>query len=298
MLQSGSASGASSSGSLISSQGSQQLGRQTHLPTTLLYHQRWASHSSQGSLSKPVTCKLAGLRAFAATPSPTGEGGAGSAKNEVHSSHLAVFVSGGGSNFKSIHAACQRGQIKGEVALVVSNVPTCGGVLYAQDHDIPTLIYPASKKKSVEGMTADELLSALKHQFEVDFILLAGYLRLIPPEIVRAYNCRILNIHPALLPAFGGKGFYGMRVHEAVVASGARFSGPTVHFVDEEFDRGPILAQRAVPVYPSDTPGDVQARVLRQEHIVYPECVAALCDGRVSWRDDGVPILWDGGKQV
>ena len=144
---------------------------------------------------------------------------------------------------------------------------------------------------------------------------------------MRAYKRRILNIHPALLPSFGGKGLYGQRVHEAVVRSGARFSGepgvahsalhtvqplprarapthphpppsfhaapgPTVHFVDEEYDTGPILAQAVVPVLPTDTPQRLAARVLEQEHQLYPRGVAALVQGRVSWRADGVPVLW------
>lgn len=96
------------------------------------------------------------------------------------------------------------------------------------------------------------------------FIILAGYMKLIPSQLVRAYHRAILNIHPGLLPSFGGKGFYGTRVHEAVIASGARFSGPTVHFVDEEYDTGPILAQAVVPVLPTDSATSLAARVLKE----------------------------------
>ena len=129
-------------------------------------------------------------------------------------------------------------------------------------------------------------------EYAVDFVILAGYLKLVPASLVRAYPRAMLNIHPALLPAFGGPGFYGRKVHEAVIASGARISGPTVHFVDEEYDSGPILAQEAVPVLPLDTPEVLARRVLSKEHCVYPRCVAALCEGRITWRDDGVPIMW------
>jgi phosphoribosylglycinamide formyltransferase len=101
----------------------------------------------------------------------------------------------------------------------------------------------------------------------------------------------MLNIHPALLPAFGGKGMYGRRVHAAVLASGAWFSGPTVHFVDEQYDRGVILAQRVVPVLRDDSADDLAHRVLEQEWRVYPAAVGALCAGRVTWRADGVPII-------
>ncbi|CAI5465202.1 unnamed protein product [Closterium sp. Yama58-4] len=128
-------------------------------------------------------------------------------------------------------------------------------------------------------------------QHGVDYIVLAGYLKLLPASLVEAFPRAILNIHPALLPAFGGKGYYGMRVHKAVIASGARVSGPTVHFVDERYDHGPIAAQAVVPVLPSDDPQTLGARVLAQEHQLYARVVAALCDGRVEWRADGVPLI-------
>lgn len=124
------------------------------------------------------------------------------------------------------------------------------------------------------------------------YVLLAGYLRLIPPQLCRAYEDKMLNIHPALLPAFGGKGMHGHHVHEAVVASGVRFTGPTVHFVNEEFDKGKIVAQRHVRVAPSDTSDDVAANVLRLEHEVFSHVVSALVDGRIRFRDgDGVPVI-------
>ncbi|CAD7695820.1 unnamed protein product [Ostreobium quekettii] len=268
--------------------------QQKSLCPNILQHQGWALQRIQWQLlgSEPRT-QMA-IRTFtASTAAMVDDGSAGGCK-----SRLAMFVSGAGSNFKSIHAACSKGKISAEVVLVVSNVPKCGGMQYAREQDIPTLLYPSSKKLGIEGVHPDVLLTALRDQFRVDYILLGGYLRLIPPEVVRAYRRRILNIHPALLPSFGGAGFFGMHVHEAVVASGVRLSGPTVHFVDEDFDRGPILAQRVVPVYPSDAPEDVQGRVLEQEHLVYPACVAALCEGRISWREDGVPIMWEDGNQL
>ncbi|PSC75099.1 Phosphoribosylglycinamide chloroplastic [Micractinium conductrix] len=205
---------------------------------------------------------------------------------------LAVFVSGGGSNFRAIHAAFADGGVHGEVAVVVSNSPSCSGVAYAQSHGIPTLTYPAPKADSAAGLTDAQLVAALTEEHQADIVILAGYLKLIPQQLVRAYKRRIVNIHPALLPSFGGKGYYGIKVHQAVVASGARFSGPTIHFVDEEYDTGPILAQAVVPVYPTDRPEQLAARVLKEEHKLYPQCVAALCEDRVTWRHDGVPIMW------
>jgi phosphoribosylglycinamide formyltransferase len=177
---------------------------------------------------------------------------------------LAVFVSGGGSNFRAIQAAILSGEIHGEVVAVVSNAPACGGFDFARQHGIPVFTYPGPKGAPCEGLTDEQLVATLVEELDVDYVILAGYLKLIPPALVRAFKRSILNIHPGLLPSFGGKGYYGAKVHAAVIASGARFSGPTIHFVDEEYDTGPILAQAAVPVYPTDTPAQLAARVLQQ----------------------------------
>ncbi|KAK9816865.1 hypothetical protein WJX72_006282 [[Myrmecia] bisecta] len=195
-----------------------------------------------------------------------------------------------GSNFQAVHAAIIAGDITAEVAVVVSDVPGCKALDYAQAHGIPTIIYPGSTSDT--KLSPDELADLLRVGHRVDYVLLAGYLKLVPLAVVKAYHRAMLNIHPALLPAFGGKGLYGQRVHKAVIASGARFSGLTIHFVDADYDTGPILGQRVVPVYPTDTPGQLAARVLKEEHKAYPEAVAALVDGRVTWRQDGIPIMW------
>lgn len=133
---------------------------------------------------------------------------------------LAVFVSGGGSNFRSLHEATVAGSVHGDIALLVTNKPDCGGAQYARDKGIPVILFP--KLKDGSGLSSDELVIALR-QYQVDFVLLAGYLKLIPAELIQAYPRSILNIHPSLLPAFGGKGYYGMKVHKAVIASGARY---------------------------------------------------------------------------
>jgi folate-dependent phosphoribosylglycinamide formyltransferase PurN len=121
----------------------------------------------------------------------------------------------------------------------------------------------------------------------IDLIVLAGYVRLVPTEVVRSYHGRIVNVHPALLPAFGGQGMYGMHVHRAVLASGARVSGATVHFVDEHYDQGPIIAQWPVPVFGDDTEHSLAARVLHVEHLLFPRAVEALAAGRVQLDADG-----------
>ncbi|XP_039819508.1 phosphoribosylglycinamide formyltransferase, chloroplastic-like [Panicum virgatum] len=223
------------------------------------------------------------LRASAMAEDGGDAGGAGRRKR------LAVFVSGGGSNFRAIHEAALAGEVHGDVVALVTDKPGCGGAEYARSSGIPVVVFPKSKS-APEGVSVPELLDTLR-EHEVDFVLLAGYLKLIPAELVREFPRSILNIHPSLLPAFGGKGYYGLKVHKAVVASGARYSGPTVHFVDEHYDTGKTLAQRVVPVFADDTPELLAARVLHEEHQVYVEAVAALCEDRIVWREDGVPLI-------
>ncbi|PRQ19106.1 putative phosphoribosylglycinamide formyltransferase [Rosa chinensis] len=209
--------------------------------------------------------------------------------NGIRRKKLAVFVSGGGSNFRSIHEACIRGSIHGDIVVLVTNKQGCGGADYARDKGLPVVLFPKTKKEP-DGISPIDLVAVLRG-LEVDFVLLAGYLQLIPVELIQAYPRSIVNIHPSLLPAFGGKGNYGMRVHKAVIASGARYTGPTIHFVDEHYDTGRILAQRVVPVHANDTAEELAARVLREEHRLYVEVIAALCEERIFWREDGVPII-------
>jgi phosphoribosylglycinamide formyltransferase 1 len=154
------------------------------------------------------------------------------------------------------------------VVLVASNRP-----------DSPVLIRAATASIDIATFDAaddgSELLNLLR-KFRVDLVVLAGYLKRIQSKVIGEYSGRIVNIHPALLPAFGGEGMYGARVHEAVIASGAKESGATVHLVDDEYDRGPIVAQWRIPVEPSDTPTSLAARVLNVEHIVYPRAIEMI----------------------
>jgi folate-dependent phosphoribosylglycinamide formyltransferase PurN len=142
--------------------------------------------------------------------------------------------------------------------------------------DSPALIRAATASIDIAHFDAaddgTELLDLLK-KHRIDLVVLAGYLKRIPSKVIREYSGRMINIHPALLPAFGGEGMYGARVHEAVIASGARESGVTVHLVDDDYDRGPIVAQWRIPVEPSDTADKLAARVLNVEHVVYPRTV-------------------------
>jgi phosphoribosylglycinamide formyltransferase 1 len=187
------------------------------------------------------------------------------------STRVAVFASGGGSNLQSIIDRCPRDAV--EVALVISDRRDAGALVRAETAGIAHLHIPMAGRSGDDA--ANELLAALK-QHAVDLVALAGYLRLVPAAVTAAFSGRMVNIHPALLPAFGGPGMYGRRVHEAVMAAGCRVSGATVHFVDERYDEGHIIAQWPVPVLPGDDAGSLAARVLRVEHALYPAAITAL----------------------
>lgn len=191
--------------------------------------------------------------------------------------NLAIFVSGRGSNFLAVLDAIARGSLDARVCLVVTSRGDAPAAARATERGIPVHV------ASGEGSTAAALLSALAAQ-QADFIALCGYMKLIPAEVVQRFPNRMLNIHPALLPAFGGKGMYGMHVHEAVLASGARISGATVHIVSEEYDRGPIVLQRTVEVRDDDTPETLAARVLEIEHHLLPHALSLFADGRIEVR--------------
>ncbi|MBT8396108.1 MAG: phosphoribosylglycinamide formyltransferase [Gemmatimonadetes bacterium] len=186
---------------------------------------------------------------------------------------VAVFASGGGSNFQSLLDYLPDDG-PGRIDLLISDRESAGALDRAEKAGVGQQIIPV-KGRSLDAVALETLEVLEEH--EIDVVLLAGYLRLIPPVVVQAFPKLILNIHPALLPAFGGKGMWGHHVHEAVLASGATFSGPTIHFVDEEYDTGAILAQWPVPVLPGDTPDTLAARVLKVEHILYPLAADHLC---------------------
>jgi len=196
----------------------------------------------------------------------------------------AIFASGRGSNFQVLadRAAGDPDYPWSPVLLVVDR-PGVGALELAEERGIPTAMIPPGDDAESFG----EALLAPLAEARVDMILLAGYLRLMPIAVVRHFRGRMLNLHPALLPAFGGKGMYGARVHQAVIASGARVSGVTVHFVDEEYDRGRILAQWPVPVLPSDTPESLQQRIRAAEHVLYPAAAAELARAILRGEDPG-----------
>jgi phosphoribosylglycinamide formyltransferase 1 len=198
-----------------------------------------------------------------------------------HLTRVAVLASGGGSNLQALldYLDALGDSRRADVALVVSNRRDAGALARAEKRGIPTGI--------VSGRAADAAeMEALLETHRIDLVVLAGYLRLVPPALTRRLRGRILNVHPALLPAFGGPGMYGERVHEAVLARGARVTGPTVHFVDEQYDHGAIIAQWPVPVFEEDTVATLAARVLRAEHALYPRVVDAVAAEEIALDDD------------
>lgn len=199
---------------------------------------------------------------------------------------LAVFASGGGTNFQAILDAIDAGTLPAKVVCCVSNTSDAGALDRADQHGVPTeVVSPASFDAPAPfGRALLDTLAA----HDVTFVALAGYMQKIPPNVVDAYRGSMTNIHPALLPAFGGQGMYGMHVHRAVLDYGVHWSGATVHLVDEEYDHGPIVLQEPVPVYADDTPEVLADRVREVEHRLYPEALRLFAEDRV--RQDGRTI--------
>jgi formyltetrahydrofolate-dependent phosphoribosylglycinamide formyltransferase len=183
---------------------------------------------------------------------------------------VAVLVSGGGTNLQALLDALNGESITplARVARVITNRPDAGALERARLAGVPAVVLRDAGDPA-------ELLAALTDA-RADLVVLAGYLKLVPAPVVARFRWRMINIHPALLPAHGGPGMYGRRVHEAVLASGAAESGATVHYVDDQYDRGPIIAQARVPVRPGDTAETLAARVLEAEHRLLPLVVLAL----------------------
>ena len=197
--------------------------------------------------------------------------------------NLALFASGGGSNAQAILDAIGAGRLPATAQLLVADRPGIGALEKAERAGVPGVVVPPGDYDTPDAFGA-ALLDAL-HRHGVDFVALAGYLRHVPPAVVGAFRHRMLNVHPSLLPAFGGAGYYGMRVHRAALEAGVRWSGCTVHLVDEHYDTGPIVLQEPVPVEPGDTPELLQRRVLAAEHRLFPEALRLFATGQV--RVDG-----------
>jgi phosphoribosylglycinamide formyltransferase 1 len=190
---------------------------------------------------------------------------------------VAVFISGNGSDLQALIDASKASTLDAQIVLVVSSNPEAYGLTRAKVQKIDTFVFV--KKNYPTPHDADKALMEELRSHQVDYVALAGYLKMIPTAVLKAYPDRVVNIHPALLPKYGGKGMYGHFVHEAVIANGETESGPTVHLVDEIYDHGKILEQARVDVLPDDTPETLAARVLDKEHELYPIALNKLIKG-------------------
>ena len=187
---------------------------------------------------------------------------------------IGVLLSGGGTNLQAIIDAIEAGKLDAKIEVVVSNKPDAHGLARARKHGIPTEIVNHKNVSTREAY--DEAVIALLRTRAVELVVLAGFMRLLSPVFIKAYSNRIMNIHPALLPSFPG-----LHVQQRAVEHGARFSGCTVHFVNEECDEGPIIMQAVVPVFPDDTGEALAARILEQEHRIYPRAIQLYAEGRL-----------------
>jgi phosphoribosylglycinamide formyltransferase-1 len=192
---------------------------------------------------------------------------------------LACLVSGGGTNLQAIIDNIESGKIKAQITAVISNKPDAGALDRAKKHCLPWFV--VNNKDYPSRELFDRQLAELIDQQQAQLICLCGFLRIFSPYFIDHYLNRIINIHPALLPAFGGKGFYGHKVHRAVLTAGVKESGCTVHFLDKEVDHGPIILQRKVPVLPNDTPEILAERVLKEEHVAYSQAIDMIVRGAV-----------------
>lgn len=192
---------------------------------------------------------------------------------------IGVLASGNGTNLQAIIDACARGEIPGSVVVVVSNNPKARALDRARLAGIPTVAM--HHRAFPDRDTFDAKLAEILHSYEVDLICLAGFMRILGSWFINQFPGRIMNIHPALLPSFGGLGMYGERVHQTVLDSGVRFTGCTIHFANEAPDGGPIILQAVVPVLDSDTAQTLAGRVAQEEHRLYPEAVKLFAEGRL-----------------
>lgn len=190
---------------------------------------------------------------------------------------IAVLISGGGTTLRNLIEKIEAGTLPAEIRLVISSSPTARGLEFARQASIPTLV--VEKKKSATDEEFSRAIFDPCRQAGAKYVVMGGFLKhvLIPSD----FENRVLNIHPALLPAFGGKGMYGLKVHQAVIEQGAKTTGCTVHFVDNQYDHGPVILQRPVPVQDNDTAESLQARVFEAEREAYPEALRLLASERV-----------------
>lgn len=191
---------------------------------------------------------------------------------------LAVLISGGGTTMTNIHEHICRGQLNARIVRVIASSPAAGGIEKARVRDLPVDVLNPRDYQNTDQFSA-EIWQSIRNA-QAQLVVLGGFLTLLP--IAPDYRHKVMNIHPALLPAFGGHGMYGKRVHEAVLAHGCKVSGCTVHFADDSYDQGPIILQRTCPVMENDTPATLAARVFEQECIAYPQAIDLFHNNRLT----------------
>lgn len=196
----------------------------------------------------------------------------------VRKFRLAVLISGGGTTLKNLIDQINRGTLDVEIAVVIASTPKAGGLVFAAEAGIDRHVVDHSKYQNAEAFSRD--IFQICRQAGADLVVMGGFLKqvVVPDDFVH----RVVNIHPALIPAFCGKGFYGRRVHAAAIEYGVKISGCTIHFVDNQYDHGPVIMQRAVPVLDDDTPESLAARVFAAECEAYPEAIALIATGRIT----------------
>ena len=204
--------------------------------------------------------------------------------------NIAVLVSGGGTNLQALIDAQQAGQIQnGKIACVIASKPSIYALERAAKAEIPTEILVRKQYLTMEDY--DKALIDTLERYEIDLIVLAGFMTIISDKVIRHYENRMINIHPSLIPSFCGEGFYGLRVHEAALEKGVKVTGATVHFVNEVCDGGPIILQKAVEVQQGDTPETLQRRVMEEaEWKILPRAVSLYCEGRLKVAENHVLI--------
>lgn len=193
--------------------------------------------------------------------------------------NLCFFASGNGSNVLTILDNIKKGKINANPALLITNNSKAGVIEKAKKFGVPSY-HISSKTEPDENLRINQIFDLLK-KYKIDLIILAGYMKKIPRQIINKYENRIINVHPALLPKFGGKGMYGMNVHKAVIESGEKISGATIHLVNNEYDKGKILAQKSVTIEENETPDTLQKKVLKIEHSLYSEVIQKIINKEI-----------------
>ena len=192
---------------------------------------------------------------------------------------LAILVSGRGSNMLALIEACEQGRLQASVELVISNNADSLALVSAKERNIDTA--HLSSRTHPDADELDVVMKQLLQQYEIDYVLLAGFMKKIGSKTLATYKGRIINIHPSLLPKFGGQGMFGLNVHKAVIEAGEKETGVTIHLVDDEYDKGAILAQQTVEVAAEDTAESLAEKVLKVEHILFAETIQKIIDGSI-----------------